>query len=231
MICGFPTPIGPCDRLPVVGARYCSEHLGATAQQKVAAAKAMASALRKNAALSVKSKTPPVDEPLLTERQLVALGSVLLSNGVVFALIGGAALGLYEAPVEATRDVDVLVDRAPENLSRLATALNKIDARIWIGPNEEPVLTFWTKELLSAHQRFINLVTSEGPLDINYSPSGLEGGYSLIADRIVTISVRNVQIPVAPLDAIVASKTAAGRPKDVQAVAKIRRWLATRKDD
>jgi hypothetical protein len=167
--------------------------------------------------------------PLLAETQLVAIGRALTSNGVVFAIIGGAALGLYDAPVEATRDVDVLVDRASENLVRLAIALNELDARIWIGPRENPVPIRWTKELLLAHQRFINLVTSAGPLDINYSPDGLEAGYSLVADRIVTMMVRDVQLPVAPVDAIVASKTAAGRPKDIQAIAKIRRWMSTRK--
>jgi hypothetical protein len=202
MICGFPTPTGPCRRLSPGNARYCYLHEEATAQKKVEAANI----------------------------QLAALGDALLSNGVVFALIGGAALGLYGAPVEATRDVDVLVDRDPENLTRLAVALNQIDARIWISPTEEPIATTWTKELLAAHQRFVNLVTNEGPLDINYSPDGLEAGFALIADRIVTIGVRDIQMPVAPLEAIVASKTAAGRPKDVQAVAKIRRWLTTRKD-
>jgi hypothetical protein len=236
MICGFPTPSGPCRRPKPVSARYCFLHAQATAEQKVESAKATAATLREGFARSSKTKrkvervTPDAKQPLLTETQLAAIGTALLSNGVIFALIGGAALGLYEAPVEATRDVDVLVDRSPENLGRLAAALNQIDARIWISPNVKPIATRWTKELLVAHQRFINLVTNAGPLDINYSPDGLEAGFSLIADRIVTIRVRDLHIPVAPLDAILASKTAAGRPKDVQAVAKVRRWLATRKD-
>jgi hypothetical protein len=236
MICGFPTPTGPCGRPRPVDARYCYLHVHATGEQKLAAANVMAGVVREGAARRSKTKRSvmngesEVEQPLLTELQLAALGKALLSNGVVFALIGGAALGLYEAPVEATRDVDVLVDRDPENLSRLAVALNELDARLWVSPVEEPIATRWTKELLAAHHRFINLVTIAGPLDINYSPDGLEAGFSLIADRIVTMRVRDIQIPVAPLDAIVASKTAAGRPKDVQAVAKIRRWLAARKD-
>jgi hypothetical protein len=231
MNCGYPTPDGPCQRERDTDASLCDRHRDTTLEQRIAAAKEMAEAA--HSAKRTASLRPPPTEPeaLLTDDQLAAIGSALIAHGVLFAIIGGAALNLHRAPVERTRDVDILVDRDPANLAKLAAALNALQARLWVGVAEpEGIATTWTPELLSAHQMFVNLLTSSGPLDVTYFPSGLEGGYQSIADSIVIIGVRDIQLPVASIGTIVASKTAAGRPKDVIAITKIRRWLNNQRD-
>lgn len=228
--CRFPTPTGPCKRAPKDGHERCWQHVDATAVEKVAAAKEMALAIR-GTALRRPVVVPDSSLRPLSDTEVARIGAALLDHGVVFAIIGGAALNMYDAPVERTRDVDVLVDRSVANLGRLASALNAIDARIWVGPAEpDGVATGWSAELLGANQRFLNLTTAIGPIDINYAPDGLEGGYGDVADRVVTMALRDVLLPLAPLDAIVASKEAAGRPKDVAVLGKLRRWMRTRQD-
>ena len=61
-----------------------------------------------------------------------------------------------------------------------------------------------------------NLVCDAGELDISFEPEG--GGYDHLLPNAVTIELLGHPVPVASLDDVIASKTAAGRPKDLSAL-------------
>lgn len=191
----------------------------------------MAANARKKAVADAVRHVEPVAAPL-SDEQLVSMATVLEANRVTYALIGGAGVQLHGVPIERTRDADILVERTPENLDRLARALNALGARLWVGPNDPDGLPVnWSPEILLIYEAVINTVTSNGPLDVNYRPDGIEGGYRQIADRVVTVRLLQVDVPVASLEDITRSKEAAGRDKDVRAVATIRKWMNATEPD
>jgi len=152
--------------------------------------------------------------------------AILSEHDVRFCLIGGAAIWLHGVPTEPTKDADILIDREPNNLGRLAGALTAMNARIWVGPHEpEGLAVPWNATFLAQIERFLNLVTDHGGLDVNYEPSGLPHGYQDVIQGIVRIKLGELLVPTASLEDILRSKEAAGRPKDLPKVRDIRAWL------
>ncbi len=64
-----------------------------------------------------------------------ALLDVLTRHRVAFVLIGGAAIQSYGRSYD-TQDIDLTPDTAPENLARLATALNELNCRLITDPSD-----------------------------------------------------------------------------------------------
>jgi hypothetical protein len=62
-----------------------------------------------------------------------ALLGVLVEYHVLFVLIGGAAIQSHGHPYD-TQDIDITPDVSPENLARLAAALNDLECRLVIDP-------------------------------------------------------------------------------------------------
>jgi len=72
----------------------------------------------------------------------------------------------------------------------------------------------------------LNLVTTHGELDLNFTPSGTAGYEDLHADA-TTFAVGRVQVQVASLADVIRSKTAAGRPKDFEALPELHQLAGT----
>lgn len=139
---------------------------------------------------------------------------VLVEHGVDFVVIGGYAAVLHGSPTY-TNDADVCPDRAPENLERLAAALRDLDARIRTESEPEGLPFAVDAVFLERMETTVNLVTEHGDLDISYRPSGFPGGYSELAPHAVEYEIRDFTVKVASLADVIASKEAAGRPKDL----------------
>lgn len=127
-------------------------------------------------------------------------------------MIGGFAAVVRGSPLP-TEDVDIVPRRTTSNLTRLAAALASINAKLRTatGPVDAPLDT----RFLESMPFMLNLTTDHGDLDLTFEPAGPRGGYEgwdSDADD-VRIGVGLV-VRVASLDAIIESKTAAGRPKD-----------------
>ena len=60
---------------------------------------------------------------------LAGLLTTLLDGRVRFIVVGGAAAVLHRAPI-TTLDLDIVHDRAPENVQRLLQSLTELDAKI-----------------------------------------------------------------------------------------------------
>ncbi len=57
--------------------------------------------------------------------------------------------------------------------------------------------------------------SEHGPLDLCFTPAGFPDGYELLNEHASVIVVGALDLPVASLEDVVASKRAAGRPKDI----------------
>jgi hypothetical protein len=124
-----------------------------------------------------------------------------------------------------TVDVDVVPDRATDNLERLASALRDLGARI--RTEGEPVgLRFDCSAAFFANlspEAIVNMTTNAGDLDVTFCPSGTQGFSDLRRDALEIEAADRLHILVASLDDVIRSKEAAGREKDRAALPRLRR--------
>jgi predicted nucleotidyltransferase len=129
---------------------------------------------------------------------------------VRFVLIGGYAVGHHAKP-RATKDLDLLVAGDPDNLSRVAHALdafgapaNVIEAARTLGPSEVAYLG-----------------VAPVRIDILRHADGIDT--EQVIERAVHVDVSGLRIPVIALDDLIANKNAAGREQDIADVALLER--------
>jgi hypothetical protein len=148
-----------------------------------------------------------------------ALLGVLTRHRVAFVLIGGAAIQSYGRSYD-TQDIDLTPDTTPENLARLADAMNELRCRLITDPSDTaswvrlPPDYFTARSLLAAS--VWNLATELGQLDICFTPTGFPGGYRDLHPRSNDrpAAGTTVVVSVAALEDVHESKRQADRPKD-----------------
>jgi hypothetical protein len=148
---------------------------------------------------------------------LEAIMAAFERHEVAYVVIGGEAARARGWP-EQTEDVDVTPERSKENLSRLADALEELEAGFRVDPRRYPEgfrppggidwRTFRS-------QVWVTLTTRHGDIDIVLTPDGTDG-YEEIAQTATRERLEGTEIvvPVASAEMILQSKTAADRPKD-----------------
>lgn len=154
--------------------------------------------------------------PEFDDDHVGAICEVLIDHGVVFVVIGGVAARLHDTG-HATVDIDVCPSTTHQNLERLSLALRQLGARLRV-EGEPDGIAFDPHPDTIRQMNTLTLVTEHGPLDLCFEPAGFAGGYDVLATDAVTIQVAEIEIPVASLADVVASKRAAGRPKDIVAL-------------
>ena len=102
----------------------------------------------------------PPDPPAFAPQRIL---EVLARHEVLCVVIGGYAAVLAGVDV-VTRDVDITPALDPENLQRLATALEELHAGIRV--LDEPPVPLPTDPRLLARAQIWNLATDAGDLDI-----------------------------------------------------------------
>ena len=150
----------------------------------------------------------------------------LLRHDVRFVVVGGFAVELWGVAVPPTIDIDITPDRSPDNLDRLATALNELEAEIRYGTESVAIPGGFTGENI-ADMSMLNLTTVAGPLDLTIVPAGTDG-YDELAPNASDIAFQGVVVPTADLEDVARSKEAAGRPKDIKVLPAIRAHLDRR---
>ncbi len=145
---------------------------------------------------------------------------ILNQEGVDYVVLGGFATAVLGSSLP-TEDIDVLPSRTNENLVRLATALNRMNAKI--RTSDEPVPVSIDAGFLEQMKVVLNLVTEFGMIDLTFTPLGpisdFESWDRNASDEEIAESLK---IRVASLDDIIASKEAAGREKDLRALPYLR---------
>lgn len=164
-----------------------------------------------------------VDEP---ELNAAAIVTALNRHQVRYVVIGAFAAIAQQAPIPATRDIDLTPEASRENLVRLSSALKELGARI----RTEAVpdgLPFSHDATSLAAADVWNLICPDGEFDISFHPSGFEGGYAQLVINAHRLLVGDVEVIIADLADVIRSKESAGRPKDLQVLPLLYRHQAT----
>ena len=152
--------------------------------------------------------------PLPGTRRSVMLDSVgilrqLTKGQVDFVVIGGLAMTL-NGSAYITNDVDVCYSRTPQNIARLAAALEPLHPYLRGVPQGLPFR--FDVATIQAGLNF-TLTTDLGDLNVPGEVSGV-GNYEQALSRSVEKTAFDMCIHVLSIDGLIASKKAAGRMKD-----------------
>jgi predicted nucleotidyltransferase len=145
-----------------------------------------------------------------------ALLRALGEGGVEFILIGGVAATVHGS-ARLTLDVDVVYRRVPDNLDRLVLALTPYHPYLRGAPRGLPFR--WDVPTLARGLNF-TLITDLGDLDLFGEIVG-GGTYEDLLPFTVTIHVFGIDCRCLTLDRLIDVKRAAGRPKDLEAIAEL----------
>jgi hypothetical protein len=150
---------------------------------------------------------------------------VLSDHGVEYVVIGGVAGRLRGAPI-LTQDLDVTPRATPANLTKVAAALDELQARLRTSRDPDGVAFPHDPGLLAKANSW-TLTTRFGDLDLVVNPAGSLGFEDLREDaHLLTVaSDPPLAVLVASLEDVIRTKQAAGRAKDLAALPLLRQTL------
>jgi hypothetical protein len=158
-----------------------------------------------------------------------AIVEVLNRHGVRYVVIGAYAAIAQQAPIRATRDIDFTPAVSIDNLERLSAALKELRARIRTDGTPEGVPFDHDGRSLGAASVW-NLICADGEFDISFHPSGFATGYAELQPNAHLVRVESVNVMVADIEDVIRSKETAGRPKDIQVLPILYRFVRERKE-
>ncbi len=140
----------------------------------------------------------------------------LVEGEVRFILVGGFAGTLLGSP-RITIDLDVVYARDAENLQRLVTALAPLSPYLRGAP---PGLPFSLDVPTLERGLNFTLTTKAGDLDLLGEIAG-GGTYDRLLPYSHALHVFDLDVTVVTLSRLIYLKRAAGRPKDLEAIAEL----------
>lgn len=143
------------------------------------------------------------------------LGS-LAEAGVRFIIVGGMA-GVAHGSARVTFDIDCVYARDAGNIARLAQALAAFQPTLRGAPPELPFR--FDEPTIQAGLNF-TLDTTAGPIDFLGEVVG-GGRYEALLPDTVELQVFGIRCRVVTLPRLIALKRAAGRPRDLDALAEL----------
>lgn len=149
----------------------------------------------------------------------------LVQNHVEFILVGGAAATVHGS-ARLTQDLDIVYRRTVDNLARLATSLAPLKPYLRGAP---PGLPFqWDADTLARGLNF-TLVTDFGDLDLLGEIVG-GGRYEDLLPHTIMVDLFSLSCRCLSLGRLIEVKRAAGRPRDLEAVAELEVLLEEREE-
>lgn len=165
----------------------------------------------------------------LSQNILKILG-ILNKYKVEYLIVVGVGNILHGADI-STKDIDVCPKDNKENFERLSNALNELGGRL---RGAEDVDFPIAAELLR-NMQIGTWSTDYGDFDIIHDiPAGVDGSlieYDKLFENRVEKSVIGIQVNVASLKDIVASKRFAGRPKDLAVLPELEELLKRQEEN
>lgn len=140
----------------------------------------------------------------------------LAGERVRFIVIGGAAATAHGS-ARLTQDLDVVYERSPTNIASLVRALEPFAPYLRGAP---PGLPFRFDVETVKHGLNFTLTTMAGDLDVLGEIVG-GGGYDALSPHSQRLELFGVECLVLGLDKLIDVKRAAGRPKDLEAIAEL----------
>jgi predicted nucleotidyltransferase len=141
---------------------------------------------------------------------------LLARHGVKFILVGGGA-AIAHGSARVTLDVDVVYARDRENIRRLAAALAPHRPYLRGAPAGLPFR--WDEETIQAGLNF-TLTTDLGDIDFLGEVAG-GGGYERLLADTLELTLFGARCRAVTLEKLIQLKRAAGRPKDLEALAEL----------
>jgi hypothetical protein len=133
----------------------------------------------------------------------------LAAHNVDYVIVGGVAIALHSTGY-VTRDLDFCYSRERTNIQRLVAALSPFDPKLRDLPDGLP---FVFDESSLKNGKNFTFETTIGDIDLLGEVKGI-GGFSDAISRSVVYEIYGVKVNALDLNALIESKTAAGRPKD-----------------
>jgi predicted nucleotidyltransferase len=154
---------------------------------------------------------------------LEQVARLMQQNGVRYIVIGGWAAIVHGA-ARTTNDIDVVYARDRDNLLNLVTALTSHQPYLRGAP---PGLPFkWDERTIQAGLNF-TLTTTLGDLDLLGEVVG-GGTYEELLPFSEELEAFGVRCRFVTLEKLIYLKRAAGRPKDLEAIAELEAILEER---
>lgn len=139
--------------------------------------------------------------------------AVFDTQKVEYVVIGGIAVQVH-GHVRMTNDIDVIPSPSPENLRRLANALNDLDAHV-LNPGSEHLLI---DASMLPRAPLWQMTTRHGDIDVLHDAPGA-APYPQLRKRALVVTLGDHAIPFAGRDDLIRMKRARGRPVDLEDVA------------
>ncbi len=140
----------------------------------------------------------------------------LAAHHVEFILVGGAA-AIAHGSSRLTQDLDLVYDRSRENLDHLVGALSSLSPYLRGVPPGLPFV--WDRATLERGLNF-TLSTSLGAIDLlGEIPGG--GNFTDLKSGAIEIHIYGTRCLCLSLPQLIRAKRAAGRPKDLEALAEL----------
>lgn len=155
-----------------------------------------------------------------------ALLGILAEAGVEFIVVGGVA-AVAHGSARLTADLDIVYRRTPENLARLAEALRPYEPYLRGAPRGLPFR--WDAETLRRGLNF-TLTTTLGDIDLLGEITG-GGAYEDLEPHSIVLDPFGLACRFLGLEKLIEVKRAAGRPRDLEAIAELEAILEEREDD
>ena len=141
----------------------------------------------------------------------------VLHDGHVDCIIIGGLAATIHGSARLTQDVDACYSRAPDNLKRLVAALKPIKPYLRGAPEGLPFE--WSVETLRSGLNF-TLTTTAGALDLLGEVAG-GGDYGDLLPHTLIANLFGYEVRCLDLEWLIRTKRAAGRPRDLEAIAEL----------
>jgi hypothetical protein len=152
---------------------------------------------------------------------LTRLFEALARHGVVYVVIGGVATQVH-GHRRTTMDLDLTPGPDPENLGRLAAALEELEARPAnpaVAGGDVPVTD---AERLVVAAIVPPLITRHGQVHVLKEPKGGRP-FEKLRDAALVVEIDGIEVAIASLDDLIRMKRAAARPPDLEDIAALTR--------
>jgi hypothetical protein len=147
---------------------------------------------------------------------LERLVRILAGANVRFIIVGGVAATIHGSS-RLTQDLDVVYARSAGDIERLAGALAPFEPYLRGAPKGLPFE--WSSRTLQQGLNF-TLTTSLGDVDLLGEITG-GGNYDQLIGHTVRVNLFGESIACLDLDWLIRTKRAAGRPRDLEAIAEL----------
>ncbi len=148
---------------------------------------------------------------------LLRLLEVLARHRVQYLVIGGVAVQVH-GHRRTTKDLDLVPSPEPDNIARLAAALEELQAQVRGTPGAAVPLPPTDPERLGAASIVPALTTVHGEVHVFNEPKGAAPWADMRA-RALVVDLDGIEVAIVGLDDLLRMKQASGRPVDLEDIA------------